>query len=162
MPTPRIKPRRENPLVRFLGASGSFLELTRHLPFASFEVGIQNMKISVVNGSSLYQKRKLAHNESGWMTALSPVCMSLHTRLDMCAPQLQLRECASFPPRPEIRTAHAHQERNAQDGAWESVLGKCVRAGAPCKRQVSKIKQTAYTLLDNITLKFNNVIVLSD
>src|SRR5713101_4405949 len=41
MPTPRIKPRRENPFLGFLEASGSFLELTRHLPFASFEVGFR-------------------------------------------------------------------------------------------------------------------------
>ncbi len=32
-PTPRMKPRRENPDLGWAGSSGSFRELTRHLPF---------------------------------------------------------------------------------------------------------------------------------
>src|SRR5689334_11857789 len=63
MPTPRMKPRRENPFLGFLGASGSFLELTRHLPFASFEVGFYYEDL--VETSQLYQKRKAAHKREG-------------------------------------------------------------------------------------------------
>src|SRR5579859_340442 len=54
MHTPRMKPRRENPYLGFLGASGSFLELTRHLPFVSFEVGFYYEDF--VETSQLYQK----------------------------------------------------------------------------------------------------------
>jgi hypothetical protein len=63
-----MKPRRENPLVRFLGASGSFLELTRHLPFASFEVGFYYEDF--VETSQLYQKKKAAHKRGAGIEAL--------------------------------------------------------------------------------------------
>src|SRR5262249_24505014 len=63
MPTPRIKPRRENPFLGFLGASGSFLELTRHLPFASFEVGFycEDLVVKRVN----YIRNRKRHTTRG-------------------------------------------------------------------------------------------------
>src|SRR5258708_37467576 len=54
MPTPRVKPRRGSPVLGFLGARGAFLELTRHLPFASFEVGFYYEDF--IETSRLYHK----------------------------------------------------------------------------------------------------------
>src|SRR6266446_9198179 len=63
MPTPRMKPRRENAFLGFLGASGSFLELTRHLPFASFEVGFyyEDFVVKRVN----YIRNRKRHTNAG-------------------------------------------------------------------------------------------------
>src|ERR1051326_6043401 len=70
IPTPRMKPRRENPFLGFLGASGSFLELTRHLPFASFEVGFYYEDFVVKRVNYIRNRKRRTNEKTGTQTQL--------------------------------------------------------------------------------------------
>jgi hypothetical protein len=51
-----MKPRRENPDLGLAGVSGSFRELTRHLPFVPFNVEV----VLIWKSASGYQKQGVA------------------------------------------------------------------------------------------------------